>query len=138
MIATLQQTAANRAVRRREAAEIGRYRRRAGRALDTTLIEAGAPLDGHAHVDIFRKAVGEVYRRPSSVKCIICGCAFSSEQPFGAFLFSCGADRPTMASASAICVACWHDAPFCEIELAAVRILRRIVPNGVFDPAGGS
>lgn len=123
---------ANRAVRRHEAAKIDRYRRRAGRALETALVEAGAPLDGHPHACVFRKAIAELYRNPKSVRCFVCAEGFASGWTFGAFLLSCAAHRPTIASASAICLDCWRDKPFEEIEAEAARLLRRIVPGGAF------
>ncbi|MGY4506995.1 hypothetical protein [Bradyrhizobium sp. USDA 3650] len=126
-------TAANRAVRRREAALIGKYRRHAGRELDTALVEAGAPLDGHPHATVFRKAVAEVYRDPGALRCLVCASAFAHERPFRAFLLSCAAVEPAIAAASAICLFCWRDVPLSEIEAQAERVLRRVVPDGVFD-----
>lgn len=135
MIGTLQQTAANRAARRREAAKVGRFRRGSAGSLHTALVQAGTSLDGHPRADLFKAAISDAYRHPGALHCIVCARPFATERPFAAFLMACSTVRPKMASLAAICAPCWSHAPFAEIEAEGERILRGIVPGGRFDDA---
>lgn len=130
-----QQIAANRASRRLQAAKVNRFRRRAGRELDTALVQAGASLDSHPRADLFKAAISDAYRHPGSLRCMLCARQFATERPYAAFLLSCATRKPKMASLSAICAPCWSHAPVSEIEAEAERLLRGIVPGGRFDDA---
>jgi hypothetical protein len=43
------------------------------------------------------------------------------------------ASAPTSATVSGVCTVCWRDAPMPDIELAAARALRPVLPGGL-DP----
>jgi hypothetical protein len=131
----LRPVASNRAVRRRESAKVSHFRRQSGLVLDTAMIAAGTLLDGHGRAEVYRAAIANAYRNPGSLRCMLCARPFATERPFAAFLLSCSAVRPTIASASVICRSCWTDAPGTDVEAAAMRVLRRFVPDGDFlDP----
>jgi hypothetical protein len=122
-----------RAARRRNRTLVNRYQRKARGSLITTLIEAGdRRLDSHPHAIIFRRAISEACGDPAALSCITCGAGLTNENPFGAFLVSCSAIRPTIASCSTVCLACWRQQHIEEIEHHAARVLRRIVPRGAF------
>jgi hypothetical protein len=117
----------NRHARRREVvafrAEI------AAMVLTTHLIDAD-DLHDMPHAAFFERAVADWRARRRS-QCICCKEVVDDP---GAFLFAhpSGAAVPTSASVSAICRDCWRDLPMAEIEVAATRLLRKILPRGAF------
>ncbi|OCK56777.1 hypothetical protein [Bradyrhizobium sp. LMTR 3] len=124
----------NRHARRHEAAKVSRFRRRSAYGLDTALVAAGVPLDTHPHANIFKAALGDFVRGAGALSCICCEADFETALQPAAFLYSCSAVRPTAATVSAVCLPCWRDLPFAEIEGHAARVLSRFVPGGSFGP----
>lgn len=125
-----------RAQRRADKSTARRFERQvAGGFLTTTRIEAGADLRGHPHADLYRRAIADAAGNPGSLACIACRQSLTSRRPYKAFLLSAAEARPSIATASAICVECWTPDDLTDIELSATRVLRKIVPNGRFiDP----
>jgi hypothetical protein len=123
----------NRATRR---SEVARFKREVAHGdLLSYLIDASEPLD---HAPLLKAAArywfdGIMSRKPY---CIACKSAdFADGAEVGAFLFATPTVRPSSASVSAICAACWRDLPDDAIERAALAVHRRIVPRGRFEDA---
>lgn len=124
-----------RAERRADASAKRRLGRQiAGAGLDTCLIPAGASLAGHRHERRFLDTITDLAQDPRGVVCIVCRSVITAAQPYGAFLLSCAAARPGIATASTICVRCWTPDDLGEIESAATRTLEQIIPGGRFEP----
>jgi hypothetical protein len=122
----------NRHQRRANVADFKRAVHR--RHLVTHLVDAAEPLDGHA---VLKDALSfwqknRVKRRPCCI-----GCRADLSDPdveAGAYLFATSPGSPGVASVSALCCACWHDLPLDQIEHHALRVLRRLLPGGHFEP----
>ena len=117
-------------------ASVARFKREAsgGGGLLTFLIAAddvaaldGQPLLRHA-AQWWRNNI--MRRRPV---CCECKASFADGARPGAFLFSTAPDKPTSASVSVFCARCFRDLPDDEFERAAMRVLRRVLPNGKFE-----
>ncbi|MBA4034943.1 MAG: hypothetical protein C0480_10130 [Bradyrhizobium sp.] len=106
----------------------------AGHPLDTALIEVGTSLVGHRHARVFADATGDACRSASGMKCMACAQTFTNMRPMAAVLLACSSVRPSFASSSGICLACWRPDDLSEIEIAATRVLRKVIPNGEFEP----
>lgn len=61
-----------------------------------------------------------------------CRANFADGAHPGAFLLSVPALAPTSASVTAICTNCWRDLPPVDIERAAAKVLRQLIPGGKF------
>lgn len=106
----------------------------AGHPMDTALVEVGASFAGHRHARIFADAAADACRSASGMKCMSCGSVFTTTKPIAAVLLACSSVRPRAATASGICLSCWRPDDLAEIEVAATRVLRKIIPTGVFAP----
>jgi hypothetical protein len=64
---------------------------------------------------------------------ISCKAPFADSAQVGLFLFSTAAVLPTSASVSAFCCKCPREKSPADIDHAATRVLRRLMPNGSFE-----
>jgi hypothetical protein len=117
----------SRALRR---AEVARFRREATRGTVSYLVEPSDPrLEGEP---LLRNALnywrGNIHRRHPI--CFGCKAKFADDAEVGAFLMTTPSVAPTSASVSALCKRCWSVLTDVEIEAAATRCLRPVMPNG--------
>jgi hypothetical protein len=73
---------------------------------------------------------GIAARRPT---CISCKAKFADGAQAGAFVMTVPSAAPTSASASALCDACWSALDDAQVNAAALKIVRRVLPNATFD-----
>lgn len=110
--------------------QVARFRREiAGSHLLTFLTDDLDRIDGEPvlkHALAHWLSVCEA-RKPI---CITCKRGFMDGAEPGAYLFAVSPSVANAASTSALCRGCWRDLPICEIEGAATRVLRRLVPRG--------
>jgi hypothetical protein len=71
------------------------------------------------------------HRRPV---CPSCKSGFADGAQPGAYLFATIAVAPTNAAVTIFCNRCWSDLPLDLIERSAERVLRKLLPNGRFEP----
>ena len=121
----------SRALRR---AEVARFRRAASSGVTSYLVAKddprlqGEPLLLNA-LDYWRRNIPA--RKP---KCFACRAPFASDgAQAAAFLMVTAASAPTSATVSGLCVRCWAELPMPDIERAAARTLRPVMPNGLDD-----
>lgn len=122
--------------RHQRRASLADFRREASRAyLLTHLLDANTSFADHPTLKdalAFWKA-NRVSRRP---RCIACKVDLADPTaPVGAFLFATSPGAAGAVSVSAICPDCWRALPMSEIEVAALRVLRRLLPGGRFEDA---
>lgn len=116
--------------RRADAAHVRRMR---GSVVTTHLIAAGdRKLENEPELrDAIRNFIASAASRGAI--CICCQSKFSAKSMPDAFLL---ATAGGITSASGICHRCWRDEPDAEIEMAALRTLRKMVgPHAHFEDA---
>jgi hypothetical protein len=104
----------------------------AGGYLDVHLVPADAPISE----PLLRDAV-QFWRANVAVRkptCIGCGARFAAVEQAGAYLFARPSRAPTSCSTSALCAACWSRLSDDEVEAAALRVVRKVMPGAAFDP----
>lgn len=121
--------------RRADASASRRLNRQiAGGALDTCLIPAGASLAGHRHERRFREIIADMHHDPRGIACLCCREPIQTSRPYGALLLAIAAAHPGVGTCSTVCALCWTPDDLSEVEIAATRVLRKIIPNGNFEP----
>jgi hypothetical protein len=122
---------------------MGRHERRASLAefkkasdggfLDVHLLPADVPIT----IPLLKRAV-EFWRAsiPSrKPKCFAaCGAEFSADARIGAYLCAVPSGAPTTATISGLCTECWSRLTDDEVERAALKVVRRVMPTATFDP----
>ena len=118
----------NRAQRR---SEVARFRRTSGGELLSYLFDANTPLDdGHLRAAV---QFWQSHRAARRAVCIGCKCSLASQDAeIGAYLLATSPGSPGTASTSAFCGTCWTDLSDAEVEAAALRVLRQVLPNARF------
>jgi hypothetical protein len=115
-------------------ASVAAFRRNVGRYLDTALVPAGTNLDGYP---VLRDALvyWEAQRQVHSRQCIACMTEFDADgSTVGAFLFATAPSMPGSASISAFCRKCVQELPATRVEECCVRMLKKLLPSGRFEP----
>jgi hypothetical protein len=84
---------------------------------------------------LFAKAViwwrGNI--RARRYTCTHCSASFAEGAQVGAWLFATSPAAPNSASISAFCLRCFSSLPDDELERAAMKVLRKILPNAEFE-----
>jgi len=65
--------------------------------------------------------------------CFACRACLCDREDVGALLFSTPSLPASATSIYAICKRCWTDRPLEEIERAAAKLLRAVIPGGHFE-----
>lgn len=113
-------------------ADIAEFRREAARGTVSYLVEPsderldGEPLLRNA---IQRWVAAVAVRKP---RCFVCRTIFANDGPqLGAVLLVTTSSAPPLCTVSGLCKRCWSDRSDEEIERAAAKVLRPVMPNGV-------
>ena len=117
--------------RHRRRSEIANFKRKVSHAsIVTFLVDAGDLLEGHPLLrDASRWWRANVKRRRPT--CCACRASFADDGvSVGAFLFSTSPAAPLSASVSAFCGRCWRTMTDEQIEQAAMKTLRKLMPDG--------
>jgi hypothetical protein len=115
-------------------AEIARFRKEcSGGHLMTYLVPAGTAID---HLTIKRaQAHWEANRLLRQPMCIGCKLIFADNSArVGSFLHAINPALPDSASTSAFCEECDRDLSNAQVDEICTRVLRRLLPGGVFEP----
>ena len=114
-------------------ADLARYRREAGNALDTYLVDVDQPLDLPILRNAARSWLDALPRRMRA--CIACSGLMWERQRVGWLLLSKPAvpPKPPAASVCGICCEC-SDLPLPVLERACAVALETAVPGGAFEP----
>jgi len=122
----------SRAARR---AEISRFKREATRGtVSSFLVE---PTDERLLGEpVLQNAIrGWIAALPErKPRCFVCRKVFVTDSAASAFLLAVPSSAPMSCTISAACARCWGDLSDEEIERAAARALRPVLPNGLDDP----
>ena len=115
-------------------ASVGRYKRESGGALITYLVDVELePLP-----QLLACARGWWLDALSGIgpprHCFACRACLLDRKDVGALLFSTPSLPASVTNINAACNRCWADQPFEEIERAAAKLLRTVVPGGHFEP----
>jgi hypothetical protein len=107
-------------------------REAAGGYLDVHLVPTDAPINN----PLLERAAshwraGVAARRPT---CIGCKAKFADGAQAGAFVMTVPSAAPTAVSVSALCDACWSALDDAQVNAAALRVIRRVLPGAAFDP----
>jgi hypothetical protein len=123
---------------------MGRHERRASLAafkreaadgyLDVYLVPTDAPINN----PLLERAglawrAGVAARRPTCIG-ISCKAKFADGAQAGAFVMTVPSAAPTAVSVSAICDDCWSALDDAQVNAAALRVVRRVLPTAKFDP----
>jgi hypothetical protein len=120
--------------RQQRRASLSEFRREAAQGfLDVFLtpvedIPRSKLLLQHA-VDHWRASIPT--RRPA---CLSCKAQFAEDARVGSYLCLVPSAAPTTASVSGLCADCWLRLSDPEVERAALRVVRRVMPTATFDP----
>ncbi|WP_156948924.1 hypothetical protein [Bradyrhizobium sp. WSM1417] len=117
----------NRAERRARRARVSRFGR-GRRMLETALLGANE-IGQHPHAELLRKAAAHWRTSGQSTTCFVCDGA--SPHP-AAHLFAWSGGAPKQAAVAGMCCDCWGENDPVAIDVGASRLLRRIIPAGVF------
>jgi hypothetical protein len=119
----------NRQQRRASVAEFKRAA--AGGYLDVYLVPTDAPINNpllERAASHWRAGIAAL--RPT---CIGCKAKFADGAQAGAFVMTIPSGAPTAVSVSAICGDCWRDLSDKEVQAAALKVVRQVLPGAVFD-----
>jgi hypothetical protein len=94
------------------------------------------PADGAITNPLLKRATtqwmaGVAVRKPV---CVSCKAKFDGDASVGSFICTIPSGAPTLASVSALCDACWSALDDAQVNAAALRVIRRVLPGAVFDP----
>lgn len=117
----------NRRERRARRSRVARFGR-GHRMLETALLGANE-IGRHPHAELLRKAAAHWRASGQSTICFVCDGA--SPYP-AAHLFGWAGSAPQKAAVAGLCCDCWRENDQDAIDVAASRLLRRIVPGGAF------
>jgi hypothetical protein len=70
-------------------------------------------------------------RRPA---CLSCKAQFAEDARVGSYLLMVPERAPTSASVSGLCSSCWSSLTDAEVERAALKIVRSVLPGATFGP----
>jgi len=122
--------------RHQRRASLREFKREARASLVTYMIEANDPLD---RAPVLRDAVAYWRGNLPTRKpiCICCKGPFTGDVrvEVAAFLLATiSSASPRNASVSGICTACWNTLTDDQLEAAALRVLKAVLPNARFAP----
>jgi hypothetical protein len=103
-----------------------------GGHLDVHLLPADVPIT----IPLLKRAV-EFWRAAIPTrkpKCFAaCGAEFSADARIGAYLGAIPSGAPSTATISGLCAECWSRLTDDEVERAALKVVRRVMPTATFD-----
>jgi hypothetical protein len=116
----------NRRERRARHSRLARFGR--GRRVITTALLRTSEIGQHPHADLFRRSAA-YWKASTSPDCFLCNAVTSYP---AAHLFGWTGSVPQKAAVAGLCCDCWRENDQDAIDVAASRLLRRIVPGGAF------
>jgi hypothetical protein len=119
--------------RRERRASLSAFKREAaGGFLDVFLLPIDGAITDPLHqraVAFWRANIGT--RRP---KCFAaCRAEFAEDARVGAYLLTVPSGEPTSASVSGLCSVCWSALDDAQVNAAALKVVRRVLPGATFD-----
>lgn len=114
-------------------ADIAAFRREVAQG-GVTVSYLVAPDDPRLEGEPVLQSAIEYWRRnipTRKPRCFACRTIFANDGPqLGAFLMATAAAAPTAATIAGLCLRCWAELPDAELERAAAKALRPVMPNG--------